>query len=136
MTVKQINPCINMTACKCDKGRAYRHCCLFSNCKNGSNKRYIFTPNIVAGNVLPAESGFNYTFRVNFRVKQNSGFAIDYGTLLYSSLRKPGKAGAVQMFFRIHCFSTILVHFDNTGSPATLDAVNCRKLTGFAFCKT
>lgn len=95
----------------------------FLTVKNGSNKRYISTPNIIAGNVLPAESGFNYTLRKNFKVKQNSGFAIDYGTLLYSSSYETGEGWSSADVFPGSLFSNHTIYLDNTGSPATLDAV-------------
>lgn len=55
------------------------------------NKRYSNLANDVAGNVLPAENSFQYTYSKYYRDAINNGYAVDYGELLYSSSYETGE---------------------------------------------
>jgi hypothetical protein len=57
----------------------------------GSNKRYATLANDVAGNSLPAENSFQYTYAKYYRDAINNGYAVDYGELLYSSSYETGE---------------------------------------------
>ena len=95
----------------------------FLTVNNGVNKRIVSTANNVAGNILPAETGFMYTLQKNYKVKQNPGFAIDYGTLLYSSSYETGEGWTSSDVFPGSLVSNHTLQVDNSGGTATLSAV-------------
>ena len=51
----------------------------------GSNLRYLQSPNIIAGNTLPADVYFMRRVEVNYREKINRGYAAVIGEYIYSS---------------------------------------------------
>ena len=90
---------------------------------NGINKRFINTINDVAGNSLPAETGFMYKLQKAFRAKQNEGYSVDYGELLYSSSYETGEGWSSYDIYPGSTIDNNGLFLDNTGSPALLDAI-------------
>ena len=89
----------------------------------GINKRLVDITNDVAGNVLPPETGFTHTLRKSYNVKQNPGFAVDYGSLLYSSSYETGEGWSSADVFPGSITDNNSLYIDNTGISATIDAV-------------
>ncbi len=88
------------------------------------NKRLADVVNDVAGNILPPETGFMHTLVKSYRVKQNAGFAVDYGQLLYSSSYETAEGwSSADVFPGSLIDNNSNLYLDNTGLPATLDAV-------------
>jgi hypothetical protein len=58
---------------------------LTTNSNISQNLRINVLPNNVASNVLPVETSFNYSHRVNIKDRINRGFAINVGEDVYSS---------------------------------------------------
>ena len=57
----------------------------FLTLNEGKNKRLVNTPNVIAGNTVPAEPYFMYTIGNYFKNKINPGLALDVSDYLYSS---------------------------------------------------
>ena len=95
----------------------------FLTVNNGINKRLVNTINDIAGNILPPETGFTYSLQKNYRTKQNQGFAIDYGELLFSASYETGEGWTSADVYPGSLMSANVLYLDNSGAPATLDAV-------------
>ena len=90
---------------------------------NGANKRLVNTVNDVAGNVLPPETGFIYSLEKNYKLKQNAGYSVDYGELLFSSSYETAEGWTSIDVFPGAYLSSDAIFLDNGGTTATLDAV-------------
>ncbi|MEP7165274.1 MAG: C25 family cysteine peptidase [Ferruginibacter sp.] len=95
----------------------------FLTVKNGSNKRFTNITNNVAGNILPPETGFIYSLQRSYKVKQNPGFSVDYGSLLYSSSYETGEGWSSADVYPGSIIDNNSIYLDNTGVSASLDAV-------------
>ncbi len=95
----------------------------FLTVNTGSNKRLLNLYNDVAGNVLSAETGFNYSFQKNYKSKQNAGYSVDYGELLYSASYETGEGWTSIDVPPGSFLSSDAIFPDNAGGTATLDAV-------------
>ena len=95
----------------------------FLTVNSGINKRLVNTVNDVAGNILPPETGFIHTLQKNYRTKQNQGFAVDYGELLFSSSYETGEGWSSTDVYPGALMSANVLYLDNSGAPATLDAI-------------
>lgn len=90
----------------------------------GANLRVNNMANNVAGNVLPPETGFIYSQQKLYRTKQNSGYAVDYGQLLYSSSYETAEGLSSADVYPGSLTDNNTLYLDNTGTlAATLDAV-------------
>lgn len=97
----------------------------FLSVNSGSvNKRLQNMINPVAGNLLPAEASFTYKLRKYFKDKQNPGYSVDYGSLLYSSSYESAESWTSN---NIGPGSLVdnnpSLYIDNSGGNAVLDAV-------------
>ncbi len=96
----------------------------FLSVSNGVNKRLTAVANNVAANILLPETGFIHTLIKSFKVKQNAGFAIDYGQLLYSSSYETAEGwSSADVFPGSLIDNNSNIYMDNSGLPATLDAI-------------
>ena len=95
----------------------------FLTVNNGANKRFVNIANNVAGNALPPETGFTYLLQKLYRVKQNPGYSVDYGSLLYSSSYETGEGWSSADVYPGSIIDNNSIYLDNTGISATLDAV-------------
>jgi hypothetical protein len=89
----------------------------------GTNKRLLNIANDVAGNILPPETGFTYRLQKFYKNKQNPGYCVDYGELLYSASYETGECWTSNDITPGSLIDNNTLYLDNTGSPATLDAV-------------
>jgi len=95
----------------------------FLTVRNGVNKRFINTANNVAGNLLTPETGFMHSLQKNYKVKQNPGYSVNYGELLYSSSYETGEGWTSADVLPGSLLSNNTLFLDNAGGIATLDAV-------------
>lgn len=90
----------------------------------GTNKRFVNTVNDVAGNVLPAETGFSYPLQKYYRIKQNNGYGVDYGEILYSGSYETAEGWTSLDQFPGSLMAGNSLYLDNTSSSTcVLDAV-------------
>ena len=95
----------------------------FLTVNSGINKRFATISNDVAGNVLAPETGFIHLLQKSYKVKQNPGYSVDYGSLLYSSSYETGEGWSSADVFSGSLTDNNSLYIDNTGTSATLDAV-------------
>ena len=95
----------------------------FLTVNSGINKRFTTISNDVAGNVLAPETGFTHLLQKLYKVKQNPGYSVDYGSLLYSSSYETGEGWSSADVSPGSLTDNNSLYLDNTGTSATLDAV-------------
>ncbi|MEO6489669.1 MAG: C25 family cysteine peptidase, partial [Ferruginibacter sp.] len=108
----------------CDKYSLYTDTAsyFFSVNNSGGNKRLATVVNGVSGNVLPAETGFTYKLQKFYRSKQNPGYSVDYGQLLYSSSYETAESWTSNDIAPGSFIDNNALYLDNSGGTATLDA--------------